>query len=49
MGVALTVVPVRVPDSGLPWWQEVPLTILGCAIAFGILYLLARLLNKRRK
>ena len=29
---------VRVPDSGLPAWQEAILTAIGCAIAFAILY-----------
>lgn len=36
-------VTVRVRDSGLPWWQEIPLTILACVIAFGVLYLLYKL------
>jgi predicted lipid-binding transport protein (Tim44 family) len=31
-------VPVRVPDSGLPVWQEALLAVLGCALAFAILY-----------
>jgi hypothetical protein len=44
-----TVVPVHLPDEGLPWWQVLPLTLLGCAIAFGILYLLARLLQRRKR
>jgi predicted lipid-binding transport protein (Tim44 family) len=29
---------VRVPDSGLPAWQEAILAAIGCAIAFAILY-----------
>jgi predicted lipid-binding transport protein (Tim44 family) len=36
-------VPVRVPDSDLPAWQEALLTGLGCAIAFAILYGLYKL------
>jgi predicted lipid-binding transport protein (Tim44 family) len=34
---------VRVPDSGLPAWQEAILTAIGCAIAFAILYGLYKL------
>lgn len=34
---------VRVRDSDLPWWQQIPLTVLGCLIAFGILWLLYKL------
>lgn len=29
---------VRVPDSGLPAWQQAILTVVGVAIAFAILY-----------
>jgi predicted lipid-binding transport protein (Tim44 family) len=28
---------IHVDDSGLPIWQVVPLTILGCAIAYGLI------------
>lgn len=33
--LAIYVAPV--PASGLPWWAVVPLTLLGCAIAFGLI------------
>ncbi|MEA2314454.1 MAG: hypothetical protein QOI03_1146 [Solirubrobacteraceae bacterium] len=29
---------IHIHDSGLPLWQEVPLTILGVAIAFGLIW-----------
>jgi hypothetical protein len=29
---------VQVHASGLPLWQEVPLTILGCVIPFGLIF-----------
>jgi predicted lipid-binding transport protein (Tim44 family) len=28
---------VRVDSEGLPWWQVIPLTLLGVAIAFGLI------------
>lgn len=46
--VPMAPVPVHVASEGLPWWQQVLLTILGCAIAFGLLALAARLLPKNR-
>jgi hypothetical protein len=48
-GKFAVVVPVHVPDSGLPWWQQALLTVLGCLIAFGLLYLLSRLINRRNR
>jgi hypothetical protein len=42
---------VNVGNSGLPWWQVVPLTILGCAIAYGLIWgvmTLVSLPGKRR-
>jgi hypothetical protein len=42
---------VNVGNSGLPLWQVVPLTILGCAIAYGFIWgvtTLANLPGKRR-
>jgi hypothetical protein len=39
-------VPVHVPSDGLPVWQQALLTVLGCVIAFGILYGIYRLLPK---
>jgi hypothetical protein len=42
---------VNVGDPGLPLWQVVPLTILGCAIAYGLLWGVSTLVSlpaKRR-
>jgi hypothetical protein len=42
---------VDVQNSGLPLWQEVPLTFLGCGIAYGLIFgvvALVRLPGKRR-
>jgi predicted lipid-binding transport protein (Tim44 family) len=42
---------IHVNDSGLPIWQVVPLTILGCAIAYGLIWAviaLASLPGERR-
>ncbi|MGO9976205.1 MAG: TIM44-like domain-containing protein [Solirubrobacteraceae bacterium] len=51
MVLAVGVYVPPVPDSGLPVWQEVPLTILAVAIAFGLMYgvlALSRLPAQRR-
>jgi hypothetical protein len=36
---------VHVDDPGLPIWQVIPLTVLGCAIAAGLLWAVAALIN----
>jgi hypothetical protein len=36
---------IHVNDSGLPIWQVVPLTILGCAIAYGLIWAVLALVN----
>ncbi len=51
MVLAIGVYVPPVPSSGLPVWQEVPLAILGAAIAFGLMYgvlALSRLPAERR-
>jgi predicted lipid-binding transport protein (Tim44 family) len=43
MAIGVYIPPIR--NSGLPLWQEVPLTILGVGIAFGLIFGVAALIK----